>query len=424
MRRLFGLIALLALIYGAVWLVQNGYDMTRIAREMASPEPSPAGGDATTAPEAAAELPASTTTPGPPPMRRLPRKKLPACRKSRPDRGPSSRPRAEPADSAAVEPPMAGAPGEAAPAVGDVPTFDIVRVEPSGETVIAGLAAPNTTVEVLDGPEPLATAEANERGEWALVLDAPLPPGTHDLAIRTTSDDKSVVTLSDQRVAVSVPEGADEEPLVVLSTPEAPSAVMQVPEAPEVASAPQAAGPAAPEVAVTAEPEPSASTSEATPEIAAAEETPEKTQESEVAAATPEVTEPEISAPAAATEAASGPEARQQTTRRSDGATRARGRCAGFAAGDGGQASPPVAEGARGAGAADRRGGGRGRDRRRALRRRHRDDERPGSRLSRRRTDRRGQSDRRRHLAGRDQARDGARPSMVRADQVEPAAAP
>ena len=92
-----------------------------------------------------------------------------------------------------------------------------MRVEPTGDTVIAGAAAPDSTVEVLDAGKAVATARANERGEWALSLDKPLDPGTHDLAIRTTTADKATVTLSDQRVAVEVPEKGSKDVLVVIN---------------------------------------------------------------------------------------------------------------------------------------------------------------------------------------------------------------
>jgi nucleoid-associated protein YgaU len=179
------------------------------------------------------------------------------------------------------------------PAADAVPTFDVVRVEPSGDTVIAGLAAPEARVEVLDGAEPVATAEANERGEWALVLETPLPPGTHDLAIRTTSPDKSVVTLSDQRVAVAVPEKPGEAPLVVLNAPDAPSTVMQLPAEPEVAAAPEA--PSTPEALGTA-PAPQASTTPepSTPEASTPEPgaPPAVPAETEIASVPPPAAEP------------------------------------------------------------------------------------------------------------------------------------
>ena len=120
----------------------------------------------------------------------------------------------------------AGKPAETA-----APSFDIVRVEPTGETVVAGLAAPKAKVELLDGSAPIATAEANERGEWAMAVEKPLAAGTHDLSIRTTSPDKKTETLSEQSVAVQVQEPGKGEALVVLNTPDAASKVLQKPDA-------------------------------------------------------------------------------------------------------------------------------------------------------------------------------------------------
>jgi nucleoid-associated protein YgaU len=151
------------------------------------------------------------------------------------------------------QPPAATAapatPGGAAPPP-VVPSFDVVRVEPTGETVVAGQAAPEAKVEVLDGPQAIATANANDRGEWALALDNALSPGTHDLAIRTTTKDGAVSTLSDQRVAVQVPEKGSKDVLVVLNSPDQPSRVLELPKEQQpaasgeqqVAAAPPAAG--------------------------------------------------------------------------------------------------------------------------------------------------------------------------------------
>lgn len=143
----------------------------------------------------------------------------------------------EPAATAENAAPAAGAatgaePQAQIPAEGSVPSFDIVRVEPTGETVVAGLAAPKSKVELLDGPSTIATAEANERGEWAVAIEKPLAPGTHDLSIRTTSPDKKVETLSEQSVAVQVQEPGKGEALVVLNTPDTASKVLQKPEEP------------------------------------------------------------------------------------------------------------------------------------------------------------------------------------------------
>ncbi len=199
------------------------------------------------------------------------------------DKPPQAVAMAEPPKAPESAPPAEARP--AAPAI--VPTFDIVRVEPTGETVVAGLSEPDATVDILDGAAAVASAQANDRGEWALALDKALEPGSHDLAIRTTSKDRSISTLSDQRVAVSVPEPGSKDVLVVLNSPDKPSKIIQLPpaepkpaEGPKVAAAePPAAEPAKPPgepaavAAAPAQPEPPAAspaTTPAKPEVAAA----------------------------------------------------------------------------------------------------------------------------------------------------------
>ena len=113
------------------------------------------------------------------------------------------------------------------PAAG--PTFDVVRVEPTGEAVIAGRSEPKASVELLDGNAPIATTKSDDTGAWAIALDKPLAPGPHDLGLRATSADKGAATLSDERVTVAVPEKGGKDVLAVLNTPNAPSKVIEVP---------------------------------------------------------------------------------------------------------------------------------------------------------------------------------------------------
>lgn len=111
----------------------------------------------------------------------------------------------------------------------NIPTFDVVRVEPSGDTAIAGLSAPGAKVELMDGNNVIANAEANTRGEWTIILDKPLTPGTHDLAIRATTPDGKEQYLSEQRVAVAVPDKGSRDVLAVVNEPGAPSRVLDKP---------------------------------------------------------------------------------------------------------------------------------------------------------------------------------------------------
>ena len=87
----------------------------------------------------------------------------------------------------------------------DKPSFDIVRVNPQGDTVIAGRALPNSEVTVLQGDTVIGRARADKRGEWVLVLQTPIAPGTHRLRIVSRSADGTEVS-SDQSVVVVVPE--------------------------------------------------------------------------------------------------------------------------------------------------------------------------------------------------------------------------
>jgi nucleoid-associated protein YgaU len=135
---------------------------------------------------------------------------------------------------AAVDPKVMVPPTSSPPVAAlETPSFDVVRVEPTGEAVIAGQAEPQAKVEVLDGVAAIATAEANERGEWAIALEKPLSPGTHDLGIRMTEKDKPEPKLSEQRVTVSVPQQGSKDVLVVLNTPDAASKILAVPGATE-----------------------------------------------------------------------------------------------------------------------------------------------------------------------------------------------
>lgn len=89
--------------------------------------------------------------------------------------------------------------------VADRPTFDIVRVNPQGDTVIAGRARPNSEITVLQGDKVIGRARADKRGEWVLVPQTPIAPGTHALTIVSRRADGTEVS-SDQSVVVVVPE--------------------------------------------------------------------------------------------------------------------------------------------------------------------------------------------------------------------------
>jgi hypothetical protein len=110
------------------------------------------------------------------------------------------------AQSTAKAPTTAPPPAQAGDS-DDGPTFDIVRVNPQGDTVIAGRAKPGTKVEIYDGDAKLGEVEADRRGEWVFVPDKPLAPGNRRLSLVQRDNGVSVPGSSD--VVIVVPERAD-----------------------------------------------------------------------------------------------------------------------------------------------------------------------------------------------------------------------
>ncbi|MEE8188979.1 MAG: LysM peptidoglycan-binding domain-containing protein [Kiloniellales bacterium] len=172
----------------------------------------------------------------------------------------AAKPKAAEAEAPAAQP----APAQTPPP--QPPSFDVVRVEPSGEAVIAGRAEPGSVVTVFDGTRPLGTVTTDSRGQWVLVLETPLAPGAHELGIEARRADGTVL-LSENVVVVSVPEpqvaaaqpqaveaDAAKAPAVqpraaepeATPQPEAPAqvAAAQPPAQPQPATEPEAAPPA------------------------------------------------------------------------------------------------------------------------------------------------------------------------------------
>lgn len=83
-------------------------------------------------------------------------------------------------DTAAVSaPPAAKAGAKAAPQ----PKVDLVRIEASGEAIIAGVAAPHSELIVLDKGQPIGTVTVDSRGEWVLLPETPLAEGDHEISL-------------------------------------------------------------------------------------------------------------------------------------------------------------------------------------------------------------------------------------------------
>ena len=110
-----------------------------------------------------------------------------------------------------------------------IPTFDVARIEPTGETVIAGRATPGATVELLRDGEVHDRAVADKSGQFVIVPPK-LPPGTYDLTLRPKAPDGTVST-SRQRVTAALEARSTEKPVVALVTPNKPTVVLSQPGA-------------------------------------------------------------------------------------------------------------------------------------------------------------------------------------------------
>ncbi|WP_342642739.1 LysM peptidoglycan-binding domain-containing protein [Rhodoligotrophos ferricapiens] len=134
-----------------------------------------------------------------------------------------------PAASAGATPTDGDQSGASEKQAGAEPSFDIVRVEEDGTAVIAGRATPSAGVTVHLDTKVLGETKANDRGEWVLVVDDPISPGSHDLSAEASGPDGQPLR-SKQVVALALPDRAEERPLIVATEPGEPAKVMQAPE--------------------------------------------------------------------------------------------------------------------------------------------------------------------------------------------------
>lgn len=123
-----------------------------------------------------------------------------------------------------------GGPDESPQAPVTGPSFDVVGVEPTGETVVAGRSDAGAIVALTANGKVVGKSIANEAGEWTIILDEPLKPGDYDVALEVHDEKGTSIEESEQRLAVSVPDGGKEQPLVVLNSPDGPSDILQKPE--------------------------------------------------------------------------------------------------------------------------------------------------------------------------------------------------
>lgn len=115
-----------------------------------------------------------------------------------------------------------------AAALSQLPSFDIVRIDRSGDAVIAGRAAAGARVVVRANEALLAETTAQADGSWVVVTEAPLDAGPVELTLEMKTTDGLTVR-SDQSVVIYVPERDGDRPLVLRTTPGGATEVLQDP---------------------------------------------------------------------------------------------------------------------------------------------------------------------------------------------------
>jgi len=175
-----------------------------------------------------------------------------------------------PQTQAASKPSEPPAPPAEAPIA---PSFDVVRVEPSGESVIAGRAAPGAMIELLRGDQVHARAVADASGLFAIV-PPPLPPGSHQVVLQSIAPDGA---RQRSRESVTVVINTDKSrPLVALTAPDKPTVLLSNPEPPETK--------------MPEEPKPATQAAEAKPAEVPAQAAPQ--QQANAAPETPQAQQP------------------------------------------------------------------------------------------------------------------------------------
>lgn len=199
----------------------------------AAPPTSPAA--TTTAPAAVpTAVPPSTAAPittaktAPPPA-------APAPISAAPPAVASPAPASPTAVAQATIAPAPGSPTPAPPAapVPENPSFDIVRVSPQGDTVVAGRAAPGAQVTLDANGQPIGSATADASGQFVILPAKPLGPGGRELTL-SARDASGATTAGSAPVIVAMP-----------AAPSRPTpAPTEIPAGPPPTNAPPTSAPA------------------------------------------------------------------------------------------------------------------------------------------------------------------------------------
>ncbi|MGB8274568.1 MAG: LysM peptidoglycan-binding domain-containing protein [Alphaproteobacteria bacterium] len=90
-------------------------------------------------------------------------------------------------------------------AMAGAPSFDVVRISPQGETVVAGRAAPHSEVIILNRGQEIGRVTADDNGEWVWLPDKPFEPGELELSLRAQLPGQTPLE-AETKVVLVIPE--------------------------------------------------------------------------------------------------------------------------------------------------------------------------------------------------------------------------
>jgi len=157
---------------------------------------------------------------------------------------------------------------ERADAKVETPVFDVVRVDPEGNTVIAGRSTPNTKIQIRDGGKIIGEVTSDGRGDWVFLPEMRLEPGNRVLTLSTVKDGETT-SESEDAVVLVIPEPGkniageesteDRMPLaMIVPRDQASTTPSRVIQAPKIAETSKVAGAKTEAPAVRSFPEPEA----------------------------------------------------------------------------------------------------------------------------------------------------------------------
>ncbi|GHE00371.1 peptidoglycan binding protein [Defluviimonas sp. 20V17] len=133
--------------------------------------------------------------------------------------------------AAALAPAPAAPKTPAAPAAPDVPSFDVVRVSPNGEALVAGRAAPGAKVGIEVGGKQVASVAADRQGRFVSIFSLPESDKPRVMRLQATGKNGKAQASSGDVILSPTPE-----PQV---PPPAPEAVAEAPSAGQGAQIPR-----------------------------------------------------------------------------------------------------------------------------------------------------------------------------------------